>query len=331
MDTVRQKQYPDLMVGKTIIYVHGFMSSAQSGTVSILKELLPEANIIAEDLPIHPAEAIELLKKLCQEHQPDLIIGSSMGGMYTEMLKGYDRIVVNPAFQMGETMHDHNMMGKQTFLNPRKDGVQEVIVTKSLVNEYKEITQQCFQAITNEERQRVYGLFGDKDPLVHTFDMFYEHYPNAIRFHGAHQLTNKVAFHYLIPVIRWIDDKQEKRERPIIYIDYETLHDSFGKATSSMHKAYEMLIEQYQVLITAPAPTNEHTSLTDVQTWVEEYLSTPAYNKVIFTNQKHLLLGDYLITSTLEKDFMGTCLVYGSDEFKTWEELITYFNRLGGQ
>lgn len=101
MDTVRQKQYPYLMVGKTIMYVHGFMSSAQSGTVSILKELLPEANIIAEDLPIHPAEAIELLKKLCQEHQPDLIIGSSMGGMYTEMLKGYDRIVVNPAFQMG--------------------------------------------------------------------------------------------------------------------------------------------------------------------------------------------------------------------------------------
>ena len=65
MDTVRQKQYPDLMVGKTIMYVHGFMSSAQSGTVSILKELLPEANIIAEDLPIHPAEACLLYTSRC--------------------------------------------------------------------------------------------------------------------------------------------------------------------------------------------------------------------------------------------------------------------------
>ena len=30
------------------------------------------------------------------------------------------------------------------------------------------------------------------------------------------------------------------------------------KATSSMHKAYEMLIEHYNVYIVAPAPTNDH-------------------------------------------------------------------------
>lgn len=331
MDNLHQKQFVDLMVDKTVMYVHGFMSSAQSGTVAMLKELLPKARIIAEDLPIHPTEAIDLLQQKCKQYHPNLIIGTSMGGMYTEMLRGYDRIVVNPAFQMGETMHEHNMMGKQTFVNPRKDGVKEIMVTKQLVNEYKEITQQCFTNVTPEEQQRVFGLFGDEDPLVHTFNLFQEHYPNAIHFHGAHQLTNKVGFHYLIPVIRWIDDKQEGRERPIVYIDYETLHDSYGKATSSMHKAYEMLLEHYQVLIVADAPTNEPTYFTTVKMWVEQFLSAPAYNRVVFTNQKHLLLGDYLITTKPIEGFMGTCLIYGSDELKTWEELIVYFSRLGGQ
>src|SRR3712207_7806507 len=84
-----------------------------------------------------------------------------MGGMMTEMLTGYDRILVNPAFQMGDTMS--NMTGRQEFQNPRKDGVQELMVTKGLIKEYKDITQQCFAHITEEEQSRVYGLFGDKD------------------------------------------------------------------------------------------------------------------------------------------------------------------------
>ena len=48
------KQFPDLMSGKKVMYVHGFGSSAQSGTVTMLRTLLPEATVIAEDIPLHP-------------------------------------------------------------------------------------------------------------------------------------------------------------------------------------------------------------------------------------------------------------------------------------
>ena len=169
------KQYPDLMAGKKIMYVHGFGSSAQSGTVKRTAQAFPNAEVFAEDLPLHPAEAMDLLHKLCEERKPDLIIGTSMGGMYTEMLYGFDRICVNPAFQMGETMHEHNMTGKQVWLNPRKDGEKEFLVTKAIVKEYKEVTEHCFSGVTPEEQSRVFGLFGDKDPLVHTFDLFHQH------------------------------------------------------------------------------------------------------------------------------------------------------------
>ena len=61
------KQYPDLMKGKKVMYVHGFASSAKSGTVTRLRELLPSAEIVAEDIPIDPHEGIKMLKELAEK------------------------------------------------------------------------------------------------------------------------------------------------------------------------------------------------------------------------------------------------------------------------
>lgn len=319
------------MAGKKVMYVHGFGSAASSGTVGLLRALLPQAEVVARDIPIHPDEALAMLRRQAEEERPDLIVGTSMGGMYAEQLRGFDRILVNPAFEMGKTMHDHGMMGRQVFQNPRQDGVAEFIVTKALVKEYEAATQLCFQGIDEADRRRVYGLFGDEDPLVHTFDLFRRHYPQAMHFHGAHRLTDHVALHYLVPVIRWIDDRQERRERPIVYIAWEAMVDGWGKPQSSLHKAFELLIEHYQVYIVCPAPTNDHAFIDHAQAWVEQCLSTPAHDRVVFTNQRHLLYGDYLIDPQPAADFMGARIAFGSDEMKTWEDIIVYFSRLGGQ
>ncbi|KGF28520.1 MAG: esterase [Prevotella histicola] len=331
MENQYKKTFPNLMVGKKIIYVHGFMSAGSTHTAQILRDYMPQATVIAPDLPIHPEEAMELLRNLVKTENPDLIIGTSMGGMYTEMLYGVDRICVNPAFQMGSTITESNMMGKQVYQNERQDGEKEVIVTKALVKEYKEMTEQCFAQVTEEEQLKVFGLFGDEDPIVHTFDLFSEHYTQAIHFHGEHRLIEKAIFHYLMPVIRWIDDRQEGRERRTVLISQDTLADGYGKPKSSLHKAYELLLDNYNVYFVSPAPTNNPSVITEQQAWIEETFSAPAWNHAIFTNQPQLLYGDYFISSTEQPDFLGTVLRFGSDEFKTWEEIITYFERLGGQ
>ena len=331
MENLYKKTFPNLMVGKKIIYVHGFMSAGSTHTAQILRDYMPQATVIAPDLPIHPEEAMELLRNLVKTENPDLIIGTSMGGMYTEMLYGVDRICVNPAFQMGSTITESNMMGKQVYQNERQDGEKEVIVTKALVKEYKEMTEQCFAQVTEEEQLKVFGLFGDEDPIVHTFDLFSEHYTQAIHFHGEHRLIEKAIFHYLMPVIRWIDDRQEGRERRTVLISQDTLADGYGKPKSSLHKAYELLLDNYNVYFVSPAPTNNPSVITEQQAWIEETFSAPAWNHAIFTNQPQLLYGDYFISSTEQPDFLGTVLRFGSDEFKTWEEIITYFERLGGQ
>ena len=325
------KSFPSLMCGKRIMYVHGFGSSAQSGTVSRIRSTFPQAEVVAFDLPIHPEEAMNLLREKTNELQPNLIIGTSMGGMYAEMLYGFDRILINPAFQIADTMHEHGLTGKQQFFAPREDGVQEFYVDKALVKEYKLVSEQCFAQVNEKEQQRVFGLFGDRDPLVHTYDLFLQHYTQAIRFHGEHRMDDHSFLNGVVPVIRWIDDRQEGRERPIVYIAAETLMDSYRKPLSSLRKAFLMLIENYNVYIVCQAPTANHAYITDMQTWIEEELSTPAYNHVVFTNQRHLLYGDYLIDPAPARDFMGTRIAFGSDEMKTWEEVITYFERLGGQ
>ena len=323
------KQYPDLCKGKKVLYVHGFGSSGQSGTVTRIREVLPNADVIAPDLPVRPEEAIDLLRQTCEREHPDLIIGTSMGGMYAEMLYGYDRILVNPALQMGDTMKEHGMIGAQHFSNPRQDGVQDFIVTKALVKEYKEMTEQCFSGITDVEQKRVWGLFGDEDTTVNTYDLFHEHYPTAIRFHGEHRMNDQSFMHSVVPVIRWIDDRQEGRERPIIYIDVNALKDKWGKPNSSSQKTIRTLLETYQLYFVDPAPA-ETQHYADVNAWLYEYVNVPAWGHTVFTNQKQLLYGDYLID--MEKtEGMATLIQFGSDTFKTWDDIAAYFNRLGGQ
>ncbi len=332
MDNNSMKQFPDLMAGRKIMYVHGFGSSAQSGTVTRIRQALPKADVVAYDLPVEPHEALQLLRQRCCDEQPDLIIGTSMGGMYAEQLYGFGRILVNPAFRIADTMREHGLTGKQTFFSPRQDGVQEFFVDKPLVKAYREVSEQCFSGAADEgEQERVWALFGDKDDLVDTWDLYSDHYRHAIRFHGGHRMDDHSFMHAVVPVIRRISDRLSDVQRPIIYIGIETMRDAFGKPLSSMLKAIYMLIEHYHVYFVAPNPSHRHGQTAEVQAWLEQEVSTPAYNRVVFTNQRHLLYGDYLIARQPDKEFMGTGIAFGSDEFKTWETIITYFERLGGQ
>jgi len=328
------KQFPDLLCDKTVLYVHGFASSGQSGTVKRMQQAFPSARIIAPDLPVEPEEAIALLADTCQQQQPSLIVGTSMGGMYTEQLAGYWRIVVNPALRIADTMAEHGMMGKQQFFSPRQDGIQEFYVDKPLVKRYRQVTERNFaHADDDGEQKRVFGLFGTDDPLVHTFDLFASHYRQAIRFHGEHRMDDRSFMHSVVPVIRWIDDLQEKRERPIIYIGIEALRDARGNAAPSAQKAVGQLIERYSVSFVAPAPAYDAARYATDNAWLQQYIGVPAWGHTIFTNHREQLYGDYLIETAdaATPDTLATRIVLGSEQFKTWDDIIDYYSLMGGQ
>jgi predicted esterase YcpF (UPF0227 family) len=196
---------PEPQEEKTILYIHGFASSGNSGTVVMLRNVLYEKNIkvVAPDVSMQPKTAIEQLKTLVETLRPDLIIGTSMGAFYAEMLHGIPRILVNPSFHMSKTLVFKNMLGNQKFLNKREDGAETFKVDKQTVAEYKEVEKELFSDLSTEEKERVYGLFGINDKFVNYRDEFTKHYGKAhfILFEGEHQLNDKVLKKTVLPLV----------------------------------------------------------------------------------------------------------------------------------
>lgn len=324
---------PGLMAGKKILYVHGFASSGQNGSVRTLRLLMPRAQVLAPDLPVEPFDAMELLRNMVVSEKPDLIVGSSMGAMYAEMLYGVDRILVNPAFQLADTLLKNNGLGRQEFHNPRLDGETSFLVIKNPSGTFPGGQLRIASKGLRRTRTRFSDILSESaDTLVHTFDQFSGHYPQAVRFDGEHYLNDEAILHSLLPVIQWIDDRQNGVQRPVLFI---SLSDRIINHSSGFHKAVATLAADYDIHIVAGVPYNNPELCQKVFGWCEENLGVPVWNRVTITNHKNLLLADYLIDAEPEtnggKDFMGTMIHFGSDAFKTWEDVLTFFARLGGQ
>ena len=133
-------------------------------------------------------------------------------------------------------------------------------------------------------------------------------------------------------MIQWIDDRQNGVQRPVLFI---SLSDRIIDHSSGFHKAVATLAADYDIHIVAGVPYNNPELCQKVFGWCEENLGVPVWNRVTITNNKNLLLADYLIDAEPEtnggEDFMGTMVHFGSDAFKTWEDVLTFFERLGGQ
>ena len=185
-----------------ILYIHGLSSSGQSGTVGLLRKFFPEACILAPDLPIDPADALHLLKSMCEVNNPDLIIGTSMGGMFAQQLFGYKKILVNPAFRIAEILKLNK--GENKFFNRRLDGVQTFIIDEEVIEKYEERVSHRFENIPEEENQLTYGMFGRDDDVVNDSDLFLKHYSNICWFEGGHRLNDKILKNFVVPKINQI-------------------------------------------------------------------------------------------------------------------------------
>lgn len=194
---------------KKMMYVHGFASSGSSGTVMNLRKNFLDWRVIAPDLPVDPFEALELLRETVRTEQPRIIIGTSMGGMYTQQLWGIPRIVVNPSFEMSRTLL-FNHIGKHKYTAKRKDGIMEFRIDKKVVERFKLMEKTQFDGINEQEKSLVYGLFGDKDPVVHFHPLMSTLYgeERCFWFDGEHRLNDKVVKKDLIPLINRLLDEQ---------------------------------------------------------------------------------------------------------------------------
>ena len=188
---------------KVIIYLHGFGSSGQSGTVKHLRKIFPQCNVLAPDIPVNPVEAIPFLKKLCEENKPDIIIGTSMGGMYAMQMTDYLRICVNPALHMSQ-LTDVLQVGTFERFQPTADGGTLYTITEDVIQHFQDMEQHLFDGITSENQSKCWGFFADGDTLVNCKAEFAAHFTHVTNFHGEHRMNNAVIRDVIIPAAKRI-------------------------------------------------------------------------------------------------------------------------------
>jgi predicted esterase YcpF (UPF0227 family) len=187
-----------------VLYIHGFASAGSTGSATQLRNHLyaKGVQVLSPDIPVEPLRAINFLREYVAEHQPDLVVATSMGAMYAEQLRGIRRILVNPSFHMAKLLTFRGM-GRQEFRNKRMDGEREFKVDKQMIAEFKEVEKESFVGITAEEKKLVWGLFGTKDKNVNCQPDFRKHYGESqmTLFDGEHYLNGVVLGKVIIPMV----------------------------------------------------------------------------------------------------------------------------------
>ena len=188
-----------------IVILAGQSNAEGYGVGEVSEEYEKDVRVVSPDVPVSPLEALQFLKDFAEQEQPDLIIGTSMGGMYAEQLRGYKRILVNPSFHMARLLTFRGL-GNYDFQNKRADGATRFKVDKQMIAEFKEVEKLSFKGLTPEDKKNVYGMFGRNDPTVHTQDDFTKVYgkEHFVVFEGEHRLNDKILKHDVLPIIEEI-------------------------------------------------------------------------------------------------------------------------------
>ncbi|MBD5305655.1 MAG: hypothetical protein HDS12_05135 [Bacteroides sp.] len=192
---------------KQVVYLHGLGSSGQSTTAQRLRRTLAKQEVISPDIPVQPEVAMTELKKLATLLKPDaIIVGTSLGGMYAQMFRGFNRILINPSFH--PSVHLKENSGKRLpFHNPRLDGAKDFEVSDKLVKKFEKMESQQFNpkfgiiGRNPDSTDLVTAYFGTKDTVVNCKEEYLEHYTQAEDFDGEHRLDPNTTITLIVPKI----------------------------------------------------------------------------------------------------------------------------------
>lgn len=186
-----------------ILYLHGFASSGNSGTAKEIQECLPHCKVISPDLPINPAEALDIIRNVKSHNRIDLVIGTSMGGLLALFCIGRNTIVVNPSFHVSQMMKrclDGADSVTIPFYKKRETGETEFELTQSIANSYFNLESNVFLQ-RQLDMANVLGIFGTDDDIVDCKDEFLTHSLNIRFFKGGYRLTREAIEEVVIPSI----------------------------------------------------------------------------------------------------------------------------------
>ena len=85
------------------------------------------------------------------------------------------------------------------------------------------------------------------------------------------------------------------------------------------------MTDGFDVYILSTAPWNMPASWSHKRLWVSKHLGKHAHKRLILSNHKNLLRGDYLIddrTANGAGEFDGELIQFGTDKFPNWKAVL---------
>ena len=196
--------YEEDSVMKKILFLHGFYASGQCVPAVALREAFEgEADVITPDLPMHPKEAVKFIRELIDSEKPGLLIGNSCGSFFAQIVApvvGVPALLGNPHFQMTEFLKQR--IGEHQYKSARKDGNQNFVIDETLIEEFAELEAIQFNNCNPDFKDRIWGLFGEKDTLAHFEPTFLKYYNKSFHFPGAHTPTADEVRDWYVPLAK---------------------------------------------------------------------------------------------------------------------------------
>ena len=176
---------------KKILYIHGINSSGHTGRMlkRIFKEKYGDVEVIAPSIPPKYEEAEKVIRDVLDNENPDLVMGTSLGGFLTLTVQTPYRIAINPTLYPSETL-------------PLID------TPKEISESYVAIEKQIKDLLDWEDRITVFGVFGDNDKVVNHRAEFEKRYLTDHIFNvpgGEHQMKEEEFKKYIFPIVESID------------------------------------------------------------------------------------------------------------------------------
>ena len=181
---------------KKILYIHGINSSGRTGETlkRIFKEKYGDVEVIAPFIPPKYDEAEKVIRDVMHNEDPDLVMGTSLGGFLTLTLQTPYRIAINPTLYPSKTL-------------PLID------TPKEISESYVKIEKEIKDLLDWEDRITVFGVFGDSDKVVNHRAEFEKRYLKDHIFTvpgGEHQMKEEEFKKYICPIVESIDANCEK-------------------------------------------------------------------------------------------------------------------------
>ena len=179
-----------MIAKKKLLYIHGFRSSAMSSTILNIKANYHDLDVHAFDVTHHPVESIQKIEDYVNEHEIDVLAGSSLGGYYTLCAKvDIPKIAVNPAINPENSLSFLPEIGNEVeYYNERADGVQTFTCNLSDLDEFRGI-EKHITAVTH-----IIG--SDKDELLGDLRDQYRELVGD-NFHESSQLGHRITPEFL--------------------------------------------------------------------------------------------------------------------------------------